>query len=58
MIRLFGPVVEEVTEVGENCIMRNFITYTRDQISLYDKINVDETAKSCSTHEEITNPYK
>jgi hypothetical protein len=55
MMRLFGPVVEEVTEVGENCITRNFITYTHDQISLDDIINIGETAKSCSTHDEITN---
>jgi hypothetical protein len=30
--RIFGPKRDEVTEVGENCIMRSFITCTLLQV--------------------------
>jgi hypothetical protein len=30
--RIFGQTMDEVTEVGENCIMRGFITYILSQV--------------------------
>jgi hypothetical protein len=29
--RIFGPMIDEVTEVGENCIMKSFITWAHCQ---------------------------
>jgi hypothetical protein len=44
--RITGPKRDEVTGVGENCVMRSFITCTLCQVN--DQVKEDERGRACS----------
>jgi hypothetical protein len=47
--RMFGPSRDEVTGVGENCVMRSFITCNFAKYNL-NKVKEDEMDRACSTN--------
>jgi hypothetical protein len=44
--RIFGRKRDDVTEVGENCIMRSFVIYALRQV----KVKEDKMDRVCSTN--------
>jgi hypothetical protein len=54
--RILAPKRDEVTEVGENCIIRRFMIFSFAKYNLNDQINKDKTFRLLAGKPEEMRP--